>query len=212
MKREYRYSEESDVSEFYVTATDVKQYVFCPRVTYFTRVMKLDPIMGSQQEAGKKSHRILVNLESRRRRTLKTELPFVVKRKEFERKVASERIGARGIVDLLVHTEDDELIPVEFKMMSSNRGRVLQDHKYQLVFLALLVEDTKGKIVRRGAVHYLNDRVTAVFQLTQSIKRRTEKIVSEIRKMIAEERFPTKRKDCDNRTVGCGFADQCRSC
>ncbi len=137
MPRTYRFSETSDISETYITPTDIKQYTFCPRVTYFTRVMKIKPIIGSQQKAGKQSHEHLSILETRRKRTLKTDLPFIVKSKEFEKALVSKRLGVSGKLDMLITTDENELIPVEFKMMFSNRGKVLLDHKYQLLLLGL---------------------------------------------------------------------------
>ena len=128
MKREFRYSEDADISETYLTPTDIKQYVFCPRVTYFTRVLKMKPVLGSQQEAGKKSHKQLMKLENRRKRLLKSELPFSVKNRLFEVHLVSEKLEVRGVVDLLLTTKEDELIPVEFKMMTSNKGQVHLDH------------------------------------------------------------------------------------
>jgi hypothetical protein len=46
----------SDVAEFFVSVTDVKHYIYCPRLIYFDRVLHATPIFGSQQEEGKESH------------------------------------------------------------------------------------------------------------------------------------------------------------
>ncbi len=209
MPRKYRFSERADVAESYITPTDIKQYTFCPRVTYFTRVMKIKPILGSQQKAGKKSHEHLSILETRRKRTLKRDLPFVVKSKEFEKALVSERLGVSGKLDMLITTDENELIPVEFKMMFSNRGTVLLDHKYQLLLLGLLVEDTYSQVVRRGIVHYMNNSDTILIRFSHSLKLRTEKIVSDIREMISQGSIPDPRRECTSNPIGCGFADQC---
>jgi CRISPR-associated exonuclease Cas4 len=211
MPRKYRFSETADVTETYITPTDVKQYVFCPRVTYFTRVMKIKPILGSQQEAGKKSHEHLSILETRRKRTLKTELPFVVKSKEYEKVLVSERLGVSGKLDMLITTNQNEFIPVEFKMMFSNKGKVLLDHKYQLLLLGLLVEETYGQVVQRGVVHYMNNSDTILVRFSHSLKSRTEKIVSNIQEMISLGSIPNPRRECTSNPIGCGFADQCGS-
>jgi len=208
--RKYQYSERADVAESYITPTDIKQFVFCPRVTYFTRVMKLKPVLGSQQEAGKKSHERLSALENRRRRALKTDLPFVVKTKEFEKALVSERLGVSGKLDMLIVTTQNEFIPVEFKMMFSNRGKVLLDHKYQLILLGLLIEDTYNKVIRRGVVHYMNNSDTILVQFSHSLKRRTEKLVSNIQNMISHGSMPEPKRECTSHPIGCGFMDQCR--
>jgi CRISPR-associated exonuclease Cas4 len=211
MKREFRYSEDSDVSETYLTPTDIKQFVFCPRVTYFTRVLKMKPILGSQQEAGKKTHKKLKGLENRRKRFLKTKLPFSVKSRVFEEHLVSEKFGVRGVVDLLLTTTQDELIPVEFKMMRSNRGHVLMDHKYQLLLLGLLIEEAIGRIVRRGVIYYMKDNKAIIVVFSHSLKQRTKKLLSRIRTMILEEHLPNPRRECNRQSIGCGFADRCPS-
>lgn len=45
----------SDVSELFISVTDIKHYVYCPRLIYFDRVLYATPVFGSQQEEGKDS-------------------------------------------------------------------------------------------------------------------------------------------------------------
>jgi CRISPR/Cas system-associated exonuclease Cas4 (RecB family) len=46
----------SNVAESFVSVTDVKHYIYCPRLIYFDRVLHSTPVFGSQQEEGKESH------------------------------------------------------------------------------------------------------------------------------------------------------------
>ena len=46
----------SDIAEEFVSVTDIKHYVYCPRLVYFDRVLHATPVFGSQQEEGKESH------------------------------------------------------------------------------------------------------------------------------------------------------------
>lgn len=210
MTSRYPSSEFSDVSESYITPTDVKQYVFCPRVTYFTKVRRLRPIMGSQQKAGKKSHDKLTDLERRRKSILRVKMPFEVASKDFDVLLSSETTGVRGRLDMLVTTKAGELVPVEFKAMKSNRGRIHPDHKYQLVVLVLLVEEDRSVVVRRSIVHYMNDNTSVLMPVTESVKRRARTYLTQIRTMIDLEKMPDPRAQCRNARVGCGFADMCR--
>ncbi len=209
MRRDFPSSRDTDIEEQYLAPTDVKQYVFCPRVTYFTRVMHLRPVMGSQQEAAKKTHEKVSGLEKRRKRTLKTDLPFDVAEKTFDVHLVSDRLQVHGRLDMLIETTAGEFIPVEFKDMESNRGRVRLDHKYQLLVLALLVEDSWDTVVRRGLVHYLRDETTVEVPFTHSLKRRTERVLEDIRAMIQSGTMPAPRRRCAHARVGCGFADVC---
>jgi CRISPR-associated exonuclease Cas4 len=202
-------SEHADVTEDYITPTDVKQFVFCPRVTYFTRVARLKPIMGSQQEAGQKSHDYLTSLEKRRQSILKASLPFESKSKEFDVYLLSEKLRVRGRLDMLLTTTENERIPIEFKDMFSNKGRILLDHKYQLIVLALLLEETRNVIIRRGVVYYLRDKKTVVISISTGLRNWAKGYIRKITKMIEHGQLPEPRPQCRFKRVGCGFADQC---
>ncbi|MHA1813925.1 MAG: CRISPR-associated protein Cas4 [Candidatus Thorarchaeota archaeon] len=209
MVRRYHSSEHADVTEQYLTPTDVKQYVFCPRVTYFTRVMRLKPIMGSQQEESQKMHERLADLEKRRESLLKKRLPFTVVKKEFEVSLRSDRLRVRGKADLIVTTDDGEIIPIEFKAMTSLRGRLRFDHKYQLIVLAILIEESRKKTVRRGFVHYMSDESTVELRLTDSLRRMALTYLRRIEQMIESGTLPPPRRACFRERVGCGYADRC---
>ncbi len=207
---EFRSSEFTDAGERYITPTDVKQYVFCPRVTYFTKVMRVKPIMGSQQKAGQKSHDKLVDLEKRRKSLLKSNLEMNVDSKEYDVDLRSEYLGVQGRLDMLVMTAEGEPIPVEFKNMKSNKGNVHIDHKYQVIVLALLVEENMNKIVRQCLVHYLPEDKTVQLPITSGLKRRAKFYLNRIAEMLREEALPKPRRGCSMKKVGCGFADRCK--
>jgi len=57
----------SDVAEEFVSVTDIKHYVYCPRLVYFDRVLHATPVFGSQQEDSKELHEDYVRKELRRK-------------------------------------------------------------------------------------------------------------------------------------------------
>jgi CRISPR/Cas system-associated exonuclease Cas4 (RecB family) len=57
----------SDVAEEFVSVTDIKHYVYCPRLVYFDRVLHAAPVFGSQQEDSKELHEDYVRKELRRK-------------------------------------------------------------------------------------------------------------------------------------------------
>jgi CRISPR-associated exonuclease Cas4 len=209
MTNKYRYSRKVDVDEQYITPTDVKQYVFCPRVTYFTRVMRLKPIMGSQQEAGKEEHNHLSDLEKRRASLLKSNFGENIKSKEYDVTLISDELNLSGKLDMLVITEDNEYIPVEFKNMTSQRRQIHLDHKYQVSTLALLIEMNHDCIVRRGIIHYLKDDRTIQLPISQRMKARTKTYLERIMQLLQNGIIPSPKPICRHQQIGCGFADQC---
>ena len=141
---------------------------------------------------------------------MKSDLPFDFRTKEFDVPLQSGRLGVHGRLDMLIETTDSELIPVEFKIMKSNRGGVRMDHKYQLSTLALLIEETKDIIVKRGVVHYMLEPTSIQVRFTEGDKRRTMYYINQIKKIFQQGTVPRPRAECSNGRVGCGFADFCR--
>jgi CRISPR/Cas system-associated exonuclease Cas4 (RecB family) len=165
--------------------------------------------MGAQQEAGQKTHSTYTQLEHRRNSLLKSSLPITIKSKQFDVGLVSKNLQVKGRLDMLIITKENEYIPIEFKDMASFRGSIHQDHKYQLVILALLVEDAYHTIVRRGIMHYLPEEQTILFPITQGLKARAKKYVDRILRMFETGCVPDMRRECNAGRIGCGFADQC---
>ena len=46
----------SDVAEPFVSVTDTKHYIYCPRLIYFDKVLHATPVFGSQQKDSKELH------------------------------------------------------------------------------------------------------------------------------------------------------------
>lgn len=67
----------SDVAESFVSVTDVKHYIYCPRLVYFDGVLQATPVFGSHQEEGKESHEDYVAKELRRKEAVYYSPEFV---------------------------------------------------------------------------------------------------------------------------------------
>ena len=84
--------------------------------------------------------------------------------------LSSRALGLQGNVDCIIKTAKEEYIPVEYKNMSSDGGKVCMDHRYQLVAYGLLVEDHFGVVVRRGFVNYIPEGLILQFEITPTMK------------------------------------------
>jgi CRISPR-associated exonuclease Cas4 len=147
----------SDIAESFVSVTDIKHYVYCPRLVYFDRVLHAAPVFGSQQEDSKELHEDYVAKELRRKDAVYYSPEFVGAEKFLFTTLSSGELGLQGNVDCIIKTAKGEFVPVEYKNMSSDDGPVCMDHKYQLVAYALLIEENFGTIVKQGFVNYIMD-------------------------------------------------------
>jgi CRISPR-associated exonuclease Cas4 len=185
-----------------ITVSDVKQYLYCPKIIYFDHVLHVPKPPDQKLETGKEKHDDITGKERRRKGAIFYDSELDQAEKLFRVSLESSTLGLRGVLDYLIKTER-EYIPVDYKFGLSNAGNVHLNHKYQLAAYALLVEDSFKTIVRRGYVHYSRDRINAKIDFTDEIRKRTMKMIREIGEIIQEEiepsgaRKPGKCADCE---------------
>ncbi|GIU71802.1 MAG: CRISPR-associated protein Cas4 [Candidatus Nitrosocaldaceae archaeon] len=191
--------------EIYITGTDIKNHIFCPRIIYFKRVMDIEPKLYSQQLNAKFEH----ELEEDKERKRKYVLPNIkADNITYNLSIRSERLRSSAIIDCVIEY-DNRLIPVEFKVAKSRNGKAYADHKYQLTFYALLLEDMYNKDVNEGYINYLIDSKIVRIIITDAMKLYVRRLITNIRNNIENEKLPpitVSKKKCFG---GCGYRYVC---
>jgi len=200
----------SDVAEPFVSVTDIKHYIYCPRLIYFDKVLHATPVFGSQQEDSKELHEDYVKKELRRKDAIYYSPEFVGAEKLLFTTLSSGNLELQGNVDCIIKTASDEYVPVDYKNMASDRGRAWMDHKYQLVAYALLVEENFDTVVRRGFVNYIPETLILQLEITPTMKSYVKRVLGHIRRIIKEEELPPIRVAKQKCTGGCGHKQICR--
>lgn len=179
--------------------SDIKQFMYCPRVVYFSYVLPVEKKVTRKMEHGKEEHFELEQLEKRRRLV---EYGLEEGERRFHVRLHSERLGLTGVLDLLLVTPKG-YFPVEFKYSTREPGL---NHKYQLVAYALLVEEEFGVHVRAGFVYSSPGwRRIQVVEITPNARLHLKRLMGAIRRMIREERIPMAARsrsrcwDCEYR-------------
>jgi len=201
----------SDIAEPFVSVTDVKHYIYCPRLVYFDRVLHATPVFGSQQEDSKMLHEDYVKKELRRKDAVYYSPEFVGAEKLLFTSLSSSLLGLQGNVDCIIKTASGEYVPVDYKNMASDKGRVWMDHRYQLVAYGLLVEDHFGVVVRRGFVNYIPEALILQFEITPTMKTYVKRVLGHIKRIIREEELPPIRVAKQKCTGGCGHKQTCQT-
>ncbi len=199
----------SDVAEPYVSVTDVKHYIYCPRLVYFDRVLHAKPVLGSQQEESRELHEEYVRKELRRKDAVHYSPEFVGAGKLLFVQLVSEKLQLQGVVDCIIKTAKGEYIPVEYKNMNSDNGKAYIDHKYQLVAYALLIEENFNTVVKRGFVNYIPERLILKLEITPTMKSYVKRVVGHIKRIIKEEKLPPIRVAQNRCHGGCGHRQTC---
>ncbi|MEW5763220.1 MAG: CRISPR-associated protein Cas4 [Bacillota bacterium] len=181
--------------------SDIKQYLYCPRIVYYTYVLPVEKKVTAKMDIGKEEHLRSARLEGRR--TLHA-YALDAGDRVFNTYLFSPRLGLEGVLDMYVATPRG-YVPVDFK----NACRIGVNHKYQLVAYALLLEDHFAHPVRFGFIYLLPLRRARRVEVTPEARLHTKRLLGAIRRLIAEERFPyyTRRR---GRCADCEYRNYCR--
>ena len=185
-----------------LTVSDVKQYPYCPRIAYYAYLLPLRgrPITYKMTE-GKLEHDRMTEREARLSLRAYGLTEGV---RHFDVALASERLGLRGRVDMVIETSL-EVIPVDFK---NSEGKVGLNHKYQLTAYALLVEEAWGRPVRRGFIYLVPQKRAQEVRITSNMRGWVHRALRETRSTLARETTPAPTR-VRSRCIDCEFRNLC---
>lgn len=180
-------------------ASDLRQYLYCPRVVYFSLVVPVDRVETFKMGAGRDAEREHARLE-RRRGLSRYGLADGIRR--YDVRVLCGKLGVSGIVDEVVHGPDGP-VPVEVKL---TEGGVAFGHKVQLAVYGMALEEESGQRVPRGFVHLVPSKRTWVVALDDKLRAAATDVTRRIRAMLATEEMPAsadRPAKCDGCELRC---------
>jgi CRISPR-associated exonuclease Cas4 len=188
-------------SRLKLRVSDIKQYIYCPRVVYYHYVLPVERKITRKMVYGKEEHIELDRLEQRRKFK---RYGLAQGERRFHTHLYSARLNLEGKLDMHICAGTD-FFPVEFK----HTGRkVSLNHKYQLTAYAMLLEDKYNIIVRCGFV-YLNMRNEVVpVEITPGMRLYIRQVIEKINRMIEMQVMPDATKG-KNRCTDCEFRKFC---
>ncbi|MDF9408700.1 CRISPR-associated protein Cas4 [Pelotomaculum isophthalicicum JI] len=185
---------------FKLRVTDIKQYMYCPRIVYFTYVCPVQKKVTRKMQYGQEAHLELDRLE--KRRTFKR-YNFKEGERKFHASLYSPRLGLEGKLDMHI-VAGGEIFPVEFK--HSSQGPSL-NHKYQLIAYAMLLEDTYNKPVRYGFIYVDSEKAIPV-EVTPNARVYVKETLEKIRLLVSKELMPNKAGE-KGKCVDCEYRNFC---
>jgi CRISPR-associated exonuclease Cas4 len=172
-----------DAQEMLFTITDLKQYIYCPRIFYYHACLpNIRPITYKMQ-AGIDTH------ESERRRALRRSFTMYEEpagKRYFAVNVQSAELGLSGQIDEVVETEQGELMPVDYKL-----ARQVGHHfKVQLAAYAMLLETANQTKVKAGFLYLLLSRKTIRVPVTSKLREEVVSALAMMRMIVGTEVMP----------------------
>lgn len=184
-----------------LTVTDIKQWLYCPRLLFYTYCLPVPRRTTFKMHDGKEEHERTSDLEQRR--SLRA-YGLLQGERLFRVALSSPRLALSGHLDMLIVT-DSEAIPVEFKSTRRSPGR---NHRHQLAAYALLIEEKWHKPVWRAFFYLIPSRRASPVQIELADKQRVLRAVEDIRAMVAGERMPAPTRQ-HGRCVDCEYRLYC---
>jgi len=173
-------------STFSITASQMLEYLFCPRFTYFEYVMGVPQNEGQRfkVEKGRNIHEM-----TRKRNPDYFRKKLGVEDKKSDVYLASP-LGIRGIVDEILFLDDTTAAPLDYKF-AEYKQILFKTYRFQLVFYARLIKDNFQVPVKKGFIIYTRSKNKLVeIPLKDKDFIELEKIIDDMTNIIQNCRYP----------------------
>jgi len=188
-----------------ITTSELIEYLYCPRFTYFLNCLKIP-----QHEELR--YKVLKGRELHEKKE-KTNVDYIRKRlgcvkKETSVYLASKRLKIRGIVDEVLFLNDSTLAPFDYKLTEYDEF-IFRTHRVQSTVYAMLIMENYGEPVKRGFICYARSKnLVKELVYKEDDFRATRAIIDEIFAIILDGFYPKKTR-WPNRCIDCCYRNIC---
>lgn len=191
-----------EAEPFTFSVIDLKQYVYCPRVSYYQTILPSIRPLTYKMEAGALAH---IQAEGReKRRSLQT-YGLQTGDRAFNVRLRSPELHLSGIIDMLIETPT-ELIPVDYKQTKKVESNI----KLQLMAYGRLLQTVYpvAKPVTRGFIYLIPSRQAVEVRFTKPLQNKLTHALDELVQIVQQQKIPAPTKQ-HGRCLDCEFRRFC---
>lgn len=180
-----------------ITAADLMNYEYDPRIVYFTRILKLPQTKSAKQKKGLEKD-FTFKRDTNRNKIIKRKEYNLILKKKYGVSLETEEFATK--VDcILINEEKKEAYPLQLKYARKPRA-VYRTQKVQLMFEAMLIEKVLGFKAPYGYVRYAlsGDLVKVNLENRKELYENIEKVRHIIRNEIYPPATKYKKRLIDN--------------
>jgi CRISPR-associated exonuclease Cas4 len=166
-----------------ITATDLKQWAYCPRIPYYRHVL---PVRSTPTYRMRRGRDIQAAVEALERRRGFRAYGMRQGERHFGLWLHSERLGVSGKLDLLIITSD-ACFPVDFK---DTEGGPRRNHRLQLAAYSMLAEEAFHRPVPDAFIYLVPEKRVVELALTEADRDWVGESTDAMRRMIRREEMP----------------------
>lgn len=195
------------MSEWLLEVTDLKQYIYCPRIVYYRYCLPRIRPITSLMEEGVRQHE---QEEGREERRSLHNYGLKVGERFFHLALQSAQLSLTGKIDLVIATParsapNAEAIVVEYKYSENKAGA---HFKLQLTAYALLLEEAWNIPVRKAFLYSLALKRAEAVPITQLQRTKVLQTVQQIKHIVESEILPPPPAT-QSRCISCEFRRFC---
>lgn len=182
------------------TITDLKQYIYCPRIFYYHACLPdVRPVTAKMR------HGIDAHEAEQKRAARRTTHAYHVEDgvRHFDLPVFSDRLRLSGQVDEVVESAAG-LFPVDYKLAK----KAGYHFKLQLTAYAMLLEVMTGEQIKQGYLYLMRSRQTVLVRFTPKLRAGVEAAVTAMHTIATDELMP-EPTPCRQRCPDCEFRRFC---
>lgn len=190
-----------------LTASQMLEYLYCPRFTYFEYVLDIPQQEGDRFKVAKGRN---VHEKARKQNPDYLRKKVGVKEKISDVYLRSHEREIRGIVDEVLFFEDGTAAPLDYKF-AEYKDRIFKTYRNQLVFYARLIRENYNVHVNKGFIVYTRSKNKLVeVEITEKHYKELDKILSNLRDIIDACKYP-KPTTVKRRCRDCCYKNICES-
>ncbi len=190
--------------DYYITSSDVIEYLFCPAFTYFMHVLNIE-----QNE--KRRFLVTKGIDIHEKNLVRNKDYLRKKagavKKESDLYLTSDKLKIVGRLDELLFLEDGTVAPLDYKYAYWD-NKLYRTYKMQQTLYALLAEEHFNSMSNKAFIVYVRSKKKLVdFDVTPTLKMEAISIVHDILDIISNSKFPQinsssmKCSDCTYRNI-----------
>lgn len=196
-----------DTTTATLVVTDLKQWVYCPRVFYYHQCLpRVRPVTYSM-EAGIAAGQAE---EAREERRSLRAYGLTAGEREFNVPLQAEALGLRGEVDMVITLPcpqpgaPAEYIPVDYKLSTTAGAHF----KLQLAAYALLLEAVRGGVVRQAFLYFIPARRAERVAIDKRLRGQVAAALKQMQVVRQGEQMPAPTPQL-RKCAGCEFRRFC---
>ena len=173
-----------------ITAADLMNYAYCPRIVYFTRVINLPQTKSAKQKKGLEKD-FSFKKDTNRNKVIKGKSYDSNLIKKYSISLETEEYATK--VDcLLINEKLKEAYPLQLKYAKKPLCGFYKTQKLQLLFEAMLIEKVLKYSVPHGYIKY--DLSGDLVKIDLNDRQELFEVIEKVKEIIKKEIFPPATK------------------